>query len=671
MCWWRSRRSFMDTKCVTTKLINGCNKASVLLIELDTNSLNKQTFRELNDVLSFVEQFQATGDSESIDGLVFASKKDKIFLAGADLFEMKDLLDLGDRFLGVVIDTGQDTFNRIADLKIPTVACINGICLGGGYELSLACDYRIATSDAKIGLPEVNLGILPAWGGTTRLPQLIGLIDALTVILSGAPQAAKPALKKGMIDKIQHREYLVDTAVSLIRSGKVTKREPKVILNKLISSVALRKARSNVTAKTKGNYPAPYKVIDVMGETLSLSRKDSLNLEKEAFLELVKTEQMRNCLRIFFLQEKYKKQKVHDIETKPINTAAVIGAGTMGAGIAQWLTCKGKKVYLKEVCDELIAKGLKVIGDLFVQGVRRHKFDRPTARNGIANIVPVTDNTVLRDADVLIEAIVEKLEVKQKVLAQVEEHVSHDCIIATNTSALSIDDIASHLKRPERFVGIHFFNPVHKMQLVEIVRGSKTSDETVQRAVKFVQSIGKMPIVTKDSPGFVVNRILVPYLVDACKLLEEGFDIEEVDDAMVKWGMPMGPFRLMDEIGIDVCQHVAADLYDRLPHMDDELPTTLSDLIADGYLGKKSGEGFYKYKKGKSVRKGTKVQSENKPTIINKLVSSMVHEAMLVRREKVVEHSDDVDFAMIMGTGFAPFRGGPLNCGTRSLHGTT
>ena len=652
----------MDTKCVKTRLINGCKRASILHIELNSNSLNKTLFNELNDVLSFVEQFQATGDEESIDGVVFSSKKDKIFLAGADLFEMKDLLDLDDRFLGEVINMGQSTFNRIEDLKIPTVACINGICLGGGYELALACDYRIACDDAKIGLPEVNLGILPAWGGSTRLPKLTGLPTALQVILGGSPQAAKPALKKGMIDKLQHREYMVDTAVELIRSGKVKQRDPKVWTNQLTGLVAFRKAKSTVLQKTKGNYPAPLKIIEVLSECQALSRRDSLLKEKEAFLSLVKTDAMRNCLRIFFLQEKYKKYSPYNIETKPIDTTAVIGAGTMGAGIAQWFASRGKKVYLKEVNNEAAAKGMKTIGDLFVQGVRKHKFDRPTARDGIANVIPVTTNNVsLRDTDLVVEAIVEKLDVKQKVLLDLEKKVSDDTIIATNTSALSIDDMASVLVKPQRLVGIHFFNPVHKMQLVEIVKGTQTSDETVERAVKFIQSIGKLPVVVKDRPGFVVNRILVPYLIDACNMLDDGFEMSEIDNAMVKWGMPMGPFRLMDEIGLDICQHVAVDLYARLPHLGGEVPSTLNELIADGFLGKKSGEGFYKYKKGKAVRKSVDNIVDLK-TIQNKLVQSMVDESRRILTEQVVESKDDIDFAMIMGTGFAPFRGGPLTC---------
>ena len=656
----------MDSKYLKTTLINGHQKSSILHVEFNSNSLNKKLFKELDEILTYVEQYQGTGNKESIDGVIFSSKKSKIFLAGADLFEMKDIIDMESRFIEPVIDVGQETFNRIEDLKIPTVACINGICLGGGYELALACNYRIATSDAKIGLPEVNLGILPAWGGTTRLPKLIGLINATQVILGGTPQAAKPALKKGMINKIYHREYMVDHAVSLIRGGKVKQPDPKVFTNQLLSSVVTSKARKTVDQKTKGNYPAPYKILEVLNKSVSLSRSDSLQLEKDAFIELVSTPEMKNLLRIFFLQEKYKKINTSKRDTSPVNVCGVIGAGTMGAGIAQWISSKGRKTYLKEVNSEQLAKGLKTIGDLYVQGVRKHKFDRPSARAGLANIVPLTNDKKLKDADLIIEAIVERLDVKQSVLSQLETNLSEDAIIATNTSALSIDDMAASLKRPGQLVGIHFFNPVHKMQLVEIVKGKHTSAQTLQRAISFVQSIGKMPVVVKDSPGFVVNRILVPYLIDACQLLDWDFTMEEIDSAMVKWGMPMGPFRLMDEIGLDVCEHVAADLYKRLPHLDGELPPVLTDLIADGFLGKKSKEGFYKYKKGKSVKTGN-VNKENFNIIQNKLIDSIVSESELVLKEKVVESADDIDFAMIMGTGFAPFRGGPLSI-ERSIH---
>ena len=648
----------MDKGCIITKLINGCGKSSILSIQFNTNSLTREVFNELRSVLTMVERYQSTGDTESIDGVIFSSKKNKIFLAGADLFEMKDLIDApDDRMIGAVIDVGQETFDRISNLKIPTVACINGMCLGGGYELALACDYRIACSDAKIGLPEVNLGILPAWGGTTRLPPLVGLIKALHIVLSGTPFAAKPALKKGMIDKILHREHMVNAAVSLIRGGKVVKRDPIIFKNTIIRGVVSRKAKANVNRKTKGNYPAPDKIIDVMHASLQCSRKDALRAEKKAFLDLIKTPEMRNLLRVFFLQERSKKLKPCNAKfTVPTmeSQAVVLGAGTMGAGIAQWLSSRGIDVLLKDINNKAVSAGLKQIGNLYVDGVRNHKLDRPAARAGLARVTSATDDINLSNKDIVIEAIVEKLDVKQKVLAQLEEKLSNDAIIATNTSALSIDDMAKCLKHPERFVGIHFFNPVHKMKLVEVVVGSKTSDETVHRAVKFVQSIGKLPVVVKDSPGFVVNRILVTYLVEATAMYAEGDRIQDIDNAMIKFGMPMGPFRLMDEIGLDVCYHVANDLRNRL-----DKHYSLEEIqwrLDSGRLGKKSGEGFYIYRKGKAVR--------NKPTKnkvdITRLVNIMTNEAKQILDEGVTDSADDIDFAMIMGTGYAPFRGGPL-----------
>ena len=336
----------------------------------------------------------------------------------------------------------------------------------------------------------------------------------------------------------------------------------------------------------------------------------------------------------------------------------VVGAGTMGAGIAQWISSRGVNVLLKDINDELICSGLQKIGDLYVNGVRGHKMDRPTARDGLAKITTTTEDVPLCNYQLVIEAIVEDLDVKRKVLSQLEEKLPDTAIIATNTSALSIDDMSSHLKHPERVVGIHFFNPVHKMKLVEVIRGTKTSDESVQRAVSFVHQIGKLPVVVKDSPGFVVNRILLPYLIDACRLYEDEFDPEVVDAAMVEWGMPMGPFRLMDEIGIDVCQHVVTDISERLQWHD--IPDTLQKLIKEKKLGKKSGSGFYSYKKGKTVKRKVTSTSEHKKTIKVKLAVPLSAEAQRVVDEGIVDNPDDVDFAMIMGTGYAPFRGGPI-----------
>ena len=666
MCWRRSRRSNMVTKkLIETKLLNGPNRPSILVVDIKAKALNKQVFKELDNALDDIQRFQNKTDGTKIHGVIFTSSDNKIFLAGADLYEMRELLDTP-MLASAIIDIGQDIFNKIQSLTIPTVAAINGICLGGGYELALACKYRICSNDraTKIGLPEVTLGILPAWGGSTRLPRLIGMPNALNVILSGKQFAAKPAKRIGLVDAICHKENLVDTAVRIINGSQRIKR--KSFPFAVPDWIACKVAKKNVLKKTKGNYPAPLKIIEMLKQGNNTSIEKSLALEKDYFLHLIKTEEMQNLIRIFFLQEKSKKLKrLHESKGvsvhSPIKDVVVVGAGTMGAGIAQWVSSRDINVTLKDVNEDLISNGLKTVGKLYVDGVLGHKLDRPSARAGIARVSTATTNIPLDDKDILIEAIVEKLDVKQKVLAQLEEKLSNHAIIATNTSALSIDEMADCLNRPDRFVGIHFFNPVHKMKLVEVVRGKHTTDETVYRAVKFVQQIGKLPVVVKDSPGFVVNRILVPYLVEACRLHStEGIDLEEVDQAMVKWGMPMGPFRLMDEIGLDICQHVAVDLYDRLPGLED-LPTLIQEHINDGLLGKKTEQGFYKYKKNRSIKRKMKLSRSSEQTTVERLVGSMVHEAKLVLKEGVVETSDDIDFAMIMGTGFAPFRGGPLN----------
>lgn len=632
-------------------LISTRVEQNIAIVSFNSNAITTEFLHQLNEVLDTIS------DSD-IKGVVFTSSKKNIYLAGADLFLLqKNLTDV--QFIRNIISYGQKTFNRIEDLNVPTVAAINGVCLGGGLELALACKYRICSNDksTKLGLPEVSLGFLPAWGGTTRLPKLIGLPTALKMLLTGSQVPHKLAKKYKLVDNVVHKENLVSASISAIHKNKPVRRKSGLI-ELLPDSFILRKARQNVMSKTKGNYPAPLKIIDVLRSGKSLTRREKLELEISAFVELSQTTACSNLLRIFFLQEKSKKLKIVDTKHKSVNNVTVIGAGTMGSGIAQWVSSRNIGVLLKDVSKELVSVGLKKIGRLYVEGVRNHKIDRCSARKGLANITTTTENVPLGNHDIVIEAIVENLSVKQKVLSELEAHVSDDTIIATNTSALSVNDISAKLKHPERFVGIHFFNPVHKMKLVEIVRGTKTSDETVHRAVQFVHQIGKLPIVVKDSPGFVVNRILIPYLIDACRLYEDGFEPELVDEAMVEWGMPMGPFRLMDEIGIDICHHVVSDIGKKLKWRC--IPNTLEKLIENNKLGKKSTHGFYKYKKGKSVKRKFTSDVKDKLTITSKLSVPLSAEAERVVSEGIVQTPDDVDFAMIMGTGYAPFTGGPI-----------
>ena len=638
----------MDRKSLVTKeLVDG-----TFIVRMNSIVINEQFLDDLNKIIGDINS-----SSANLKSVVFISDLDNIFLAGADLSLMQS--SLGDnKALGELIDRGHNTFNRIQEIDVPTIAAINGACLGGGFELALACDYRIASTDksTKIGLPEVNLGILPAWGGTTRLPRLVGLITSLKVILGGAQNPAKYAKKIGLVDDITFKENLEERALKL-STNKIKRKKP--FLRNPINSVVFHKALSNVMKKTAGNYPAPLKIIAVLKQSCKVSLKESLKLEREAFIELANTRECSNLIRIFFMQERFKKLKFKNMRpSDPIKNVCVTGAGTMGAGIAQWLSSRGMNVILKDIDKQAIANGLKTIGDIFVQGVRGHKLDRPSARDGLSRITSTTQDVSLANQDLVIEAIVENMAVKKKVLKSIEDKAGPNTIIASNTSALSIDEMAECLDRPENFVGIHFFNPVHKMKLVEIVVGSKTSDETIAYAVQFVQKISKFPIVVKDSPGFVVNRILMPYLIEAARQYEKGIQPEVVDKELIKWGMPMGPFRLMDEIGLDVCLHVAKDLSNRLGF---DIPNILTVMIDKGHLGRKTGKGFYEYKKGRSVKRKLQSSSvKHKTDVTVAITTRMIVEAGKVLKEQIVAEGDDIDFAMIMGTGFAPFKGGPI-----------
>ena len=621
------------------------------------NVFNEDMFAELNDQLDYIENNQKT-----IRGVIFKSAKPSIFIAGADLKSFAD--DPTPERISYLIKLGQDTFNRIEDLGIPTVAAINGACLGGGYELALACDHRVATLDSstKIGLPETMLGILPAWGGSTRLPRMIGIAGAMNIILAGKVVVPKLAYKYKMVDKVCHKENLDSVAKSYIHNGK--KKYKKHTLNRFpLKYIAKSKATKNVLKTTGGVYPAPLKAIDVMIQGLGVSRNESLKLEEKAFTELLNSDVASNLVNIFFLQERSKKTK-SDKDFK-VNKTAVIGAGVMGAGIAQWISSRGIKVLLKDIKSEFVANGIKTISKLYSAAVKKRVMTKSEASSKLDNVTPITESLPMKTVDLVVEAAVEQLDIKQNLFAELETLVRDDTILATNTSALSIVDVAEKMEHKERVVGIHYFNPVHKMKLVEVVKGECTSEETVLKATQFVKKTGKLPVIVKDSPGFLVNRILMPYLIEAVHLANGGNDVEHTDKLLRKFGMPMGPFRLIDEVGGDVCQHVADDLLNRL---DTKFPNSnlLRRMIEEGNLGKKSGQGFYKYSKGKSngacdvPRNSTfRLQCENEE-IVDRLILIMINEAVRCLEEEVVSSPKDVDFGMIMGTGWAPFRGGPI-----------
>jgi 3-hydroxyacyl-CoA dehydrogenase/enoyl-CoA hydratase/3-hydroxybutyryl-CoA epimerase len=625
--------------------------------ESAANIFDTETLNELDEKLEEVER--------RASGVVFLSAKPAIFIAGADL---QALENLNGEKLTEFIDLGQRVMSRVEALHVPTVAAIHGACVGGGYELCLACKWRIASDDraTKIGLPETNLGIVPAWGGSTRLPRLIGTPRALDIILGGKTVPAKVALRRGMIDEIAPKELLREAALKWLKNGRAVRR--KRWLDNVIKPIAESAARRRIKEKSRGLYPALPKALEIIHNAERSSIKASLAHERTVVVELAATPEARNLIRVFHLQERSKKMRIPGAE-KPlgISHAAVIGAGVMGAGIAQWLSARGVRVLMRDIDPERVAAGMKRIAGLYADAVKHRIMDTKEARDGMDRISPVAAETPMNTVDLVIEAAVEKMELKKRIFARLDETAPKQTILATNTSALSITELGAAAGRADRVVGIHFFNPVHRMPLVEVIRAEQTSAETAAAALRFVQKIGKMPVLVRDSPGFLVNRILLPYLVEAGELFAHGAAVEEIDEAMLDFGMPMGPLRLLDEVGLDVGEDVARTLAAAFPgHM--HVPAVIGRMLGDGLLGRKSGRGFYISERGKEkpnpdaakYREADGTTALDHTTLQRRMALLMVNEAARCLEEKVVAEAADVDFGMIMGAGFAPFRGGPL-----------
>jgi len=632
------------------------------------NIFDAATLDELNEHIGAVER------DASLRGLIIASAKKSIFVAGADLKTLLQGAKTGE--MRGFIEWGQQVFNRLADLKIPTVAAIHGASAGGGYEVALACDYRVASDDpaTRIGLPETSLGLLPAWGGCTRLPRLIGTEKAAEVILKGKLYSAQEALTVGLVDEIAPRDQLLDRAREKLRVGK------RKLESQALASAASQQIRP---PKQTGN-PAPEHAYEIINKTLSVSPGKSLQWELDGIVDLGRTESTQNLIRNFFLAEKYKKGTSRTPAEKIVH-AAVIGAGVMGSGIAQWLSSRGVTVILRDVAREQIDRGLANIEKVYADAVKRGLMSEEKAKQGRARICGSTAPMELRDVQFVIEATSEKMEIKREVFRELAMEAGPKTIVATNTSALPVSELADVTVSPEHVIGLHFFNPVSRMKLVEVVVAKQTSDETRERSLAFVRQIGKVPVVVRDSPGFLVNRVLFPYLLDAAELFESSaVDADRVDAALVKWGMPMGPFRLIDEIGVDITIDIGNTL-EKAYGQRDHVSAILARMRDQQMLGRKTGAGFYKYEgrsqtpndslaKWRIVTGGddpdrgeasTKSQPASSPQataddIARRLLLLMVNEAARCVEEKVVDSPADADYGMILGTGFAPFRGGPL-----------
>lgn len=661
------------------------SKNNIALIEWDhigesANKMSTPIMARLKEI------FEELKTSKEYKAAIIISRKKKIFIAGADINEIKALKNKED--VAKAVGGGQEIVNMVEDLPIPVIAAIHGACAGGGCELSLACDYRIASdaSETKIGLPETKLGIIPGFGGCVRLPRVVGIQAALDIILAGKLVPAKKALKLGLIDKMVHPAILEEQALlmaqDIVAKGahkRQKQHQPvgmaaKFLESALGRSVVFSQAKKMTLKKSHGHYPALLVALNVIQKTAGMSsRSRALEIEKEGFCEVAGGEVSKNLINLFFMMEDVKKRNGVNSDEKGREThhLGVLGAGTMGGGIAYVAADKGIHVRLKDITTDAIAKGYEAARKIWEKSLQKRYITSYELTEKMSHISGGVDFAGFKQLDVVVEAIVENMEVKKKVIAETYKQLKPECVFATNTSSLSVTEMAKAHPQPENFLGMHFFSPVHMMPLVEVIRGPQTSDQATVTVYNLAKKMGKIPVVVKDAPGFLVNRLLVPYMMEAAFYLQEGASIEKVDRIFVKsFGMPMGPFELMDSVGLDVCVKVSKIFKESLGERI-QLPDLLLKLEKTDRLGQKNGKGFYSYEKGRKTAVDQSIYEAlglSRPTdplseedIIGRAMYNMVNEAALVLiEENVVGSPGDLDLAMIMGTGFPPFRGGLL-----------
>ncbi|MGQ0655113.1 MAG: 3-hydroxyacyl-CoA dehydrogenase NAD-binding domain-containing protein [Betaproteobacteria bacterium] len=607
------------------------------------NTFSRHALEELSLTLKEIR-------AASPKGLIIRSAKDN-FIAGADVEEFTRFKSPEEAMSFVRL--GWDVFQELRDLPFPTTAMVNGFCMGGGVELALACRYRVALDDPKtrFALPEVMLGIMPAWHGVQWLPKLVGPSAAFDMILTGKSVDAKRAKRMGLANETVPLRILENTARMVTLGG--ARQKPPGFMDKLflgpLRGVFVSQARKQVARKArKEHYPAPYAILELWhkydGDPFRAAGDPAASVES-----LFAHPTTANLIRIFFLQERLK-SVAKDVEFRPKHVH-VIGAGVMGGDIAAVCAMRGLSVTLQDTAPERIAPAVKRSAELFK---RRMRGDERRQRDALDRLIPDVGGEGARRADVIIEAIFENLEAKKALVARLESMAKPDAVLASNTSSLKLADIATALKDPSRLVGIHFFNPVPLLQLVEVVQGEQTRPEIAQQAAAFVRHIDKLPLPTKDAPGFLVNRVLGPYMQNAFRMIDEGTKPETVDAAMEAFGMPMGPAELADTVGLDICLHAGKALAKGAV----EVPEILEKKVALGHLGKKTGQGIYQYVDGRP-QKGQ--PGSYTPALVEALIEPYLQEAQAVLADGIVADADLADAGLIFGTGFAPFRGGPLH----------
>jgi 3-hydroxyacyl-CoA dehydrogenase/enoyl-CoA hydratase/3-hydroxybutyryl-CoA epimerase/enoyl-CoA isomerase len=675
-----SQAALFSGNCVELKTLEGTEFLE-LSINLKKESVNKFNAETLGELAQAVEKIPA-----NLKGLLLSSGKET-FIAGADITEFLSYFKKSEADLKTWIGVGQALFTKIEDLNAPIVAILSGFALGGGFEFALAAEFRIATPGTKIGQPETKLGIIPGWGGTVRLPRLIGLDSALEWIASGNQYDATEALKVGAIDAIVAPVDLRAAGINLLQkcaSGAIdwqarkTQKRGKIELNKTEKTMSFSINKAGVIGMVGMNYPAPLAAIEAIEKSVGNPIADAYDQEINQFARVAKTFQARALVGNFLADQAVKKKaKAAKSSAQEIKQAAVLGAGIMGGGIAYQSAISKVPIFMKDLKPEALAHGMKEAASLLDKQVQRGKATALSMADTLSKITPTLKQEDLKSANYVIEAVTENEKIKTSVLKELEDTVSPDTIIVSNTSTISITRLAESLKRPEKFCGMHFFNPVPKMPLVEIIRGAKTAPETIATAVQYANLMGKTPIVVNDCPGFLVNRVLFAYFTAFSQLIKEGVDFVRVDKVMEKWGWPMGPAYLLDVVGVDTANHAAEVMAKGFP---DRMPLLADDSVALLYknnrFGQKNGKGFYVYSVDAKGKPKKEVSPDVYPIlnldpaklnatitdqeIIDRLMIPFVFESMRCLDEKIVEEGYELDLAMLTGVGFPPFRGGPV-----------
>ena len=667
-----------EGKAITVNMIDG--GIAELKFDLQGESVNKFDRVTLEELQAAVTAIQSNTD---VKGVLVTSGKD-VFIVGADITEFGESFKRSEEEIAAWVGEANQVFNAFEDLPVPTLVAINGLALGGGFEMCLATDIRVMAEKAKVGLPEVKLGLMPGFGGTVRLPRVIGADNAIEWICMGAENKAAKALSFGAVDAVVAADKLRDSALAMLNkaiSGELNwqerraEKQAKLKLNALEAMMVFETAKGFVAGQTKGQYPAPIEAIKTMQKSAGVGRDKALENEAKGFAKLAKTTESQALIGLFMNDQLLKKKaKAYDKQAKDTNKAAVLGAGIMGGGIAYQSALKGTPILMKDIAEAGIELGLNEANKLLARRVDKKRMKPLEMGETLNRIRPTLSYAEFGDVDVIVEAVVENPKVKKIVLAEVEDKVSENAIIASNTSTISIDLLAEDLKRPENFLGMHFFNPVHMMPLVEVIRGKKTSEEAVASVVAYAKKMGKTPIVVNDCPGFLVNRVLFPYFAGFAGLLRDGADFQKIDKVMEKFGFPMGPAYLLDVVGIDTGVHANQVMAEGFPdRMKADFKSAMEVMYENNRYGQKNNVGFYKYetdKKGKPKKVVDEVTYELiKPVvaetkefdaeeIIARCMIPMCIEIARCLEEGIVDTPAEADMGLIFGIGFPPFRGG-------------